>query len=168
MEAEIPQRHWHLNDPGVVPNLLQTGAGSPTGICVYEGTLLPKVFHDQVIHCDAGPERRAGPIPRRRTARATRPRSVNILDGHAGQLVPARATCASLPTARCSSPTGTIRASAATTSRTSTRAASSASPRPARSTRCRSTTSARSTALLAALKSPTLERAVPGVRGARR
>ena len=37
METEIPLRHWHLNDPGVVPNLLQTGAGSPTGICVYEG-----------------------------------------------------------------------------------------------------------------------------------
>jgi putative membrane-bound dehydrogenase-like protein len=55
MEAEIPLQHWHLNDPGVVPNLLQTGAGSPTGICVYEGTLLPKVFHNQVLHCDAGP-----------------------------------------------------------------------------------------------------------------
>jgi len=54
-EAEIPQRHWHLNDPGVVPNLLQTGAGSPTGICVYEGDLLPEVFRNQVIHCDAGP-----------------------------------------------------------------------------------------------------------------
>ncbi|MEZ6114337.1 MAG: NPCBM/NEW2 domain-containing protein, partial [Pirellulaceae bacterium] len=24
-ESEIPLRHWHLNDPGVVPNLLQTG-----------------------------------------------------------------------------------------------------------------------------------------------
>jgi putative membrane-bound dehydrogenase-like protein len=55
IETEIPRRHWHLNDPGVVPNLILTGAGSPTGICVYEGTLLPKVFHNQVIHCDAGP-----------------------------------------------------------------------------------------------------------------
>ncbi|UUO06385.1 DUF1080 domain-containing protein [Blastopirellula sp. J2-11] len=55
MSDEIPLRHWHLNDPGVVPNFLQTGAGSPTGICVYEGRLLPKVFWDQVIHCDAGP-----------------------------------------------------------------------------------------------------------------
>lgn len=55
IESEIPLRHWHLNDPGVVPNLLQTGAGSPTGICVYEGNLLPKRFHNQVIHCDAGP-----------------------------------------------------------------------------------------------------------------
>ncbi len=52
---EVPSRHWHQNDPGVVPNFLQTGAGSPTGITVYEGRLLPKVFWDQVIACDAGP-----------------------------------------------------------------------------------------------------------------
>ncbi len=55
MHDEIPKRHWHLNDPGVVPNLLQTGAGSPTGILVYEGDLLPERFHNQVIHADAGP-----------------------------------------------------------------------------------------------------------------
>ena len=54
-EEEIPLRHWHLNDPGVMPNLLQTGAGAPTGICLYEGTMLPKVFQGQPIHCDAGP-----------------------------------------------------------------------------------------------------------------
>ena len=54
-ETDIPRRHWHLNDPGVVPNLLQTGAGSPTGILIYEGDLLPKRFHNQLIHCDAGP-----------------------------------------------------------------------------------------------------------------
>lgn len=55
IEPEIPRRHWHLNDPGVVPNLLQTGAGSPTGICVYEGDLLPSAFRGQILHCDAGP-----------------------------------------------------------------------------------------------------------------
>lgn len=53
-EDEIPLRHWHLNDPGVVPNLLQTGAGSPTGILFYEGALL-KDFRFNMIHCDAGP-----------------------------------------------------------------------------------------------------------------
>ena len=31
MEKEIPLRHWHLNDPGVVPNLLQTDARLPGG-----------------------------------------------------------------------------------------------------------------------------------------
>ena len=55
IEADIPRRHWHANDPGVVPNLLQTGGGSPTGICVYEGTLLPERFRGSLIHCDAGP-----------------------------------------------------------------------------------------------------------------
>jgi putative membrane-bound dehydrogenase-like protein len=55
LEKEIPKQHWHLNDPGVVPTMLLTGAGSPTGICVYEGTLLPEVFRNQLIHCDAGP-----------------------------------------------------------------------------------------------------------------
>ncbi|MPR35394.1 PVC-type heme-binding CxxCH protein [Salmonirosea aquatica] len=55
IEEEIPRRHWHLNDPGVIPNLLQTGAGSPTGMIVYEGRMLPPVFQDQMIHCDAGP-----------------------------------------------------------------------------------------------------------------
>ena len=55
METEISLRHWRQNDPGVVPNLLQTGAGSPTGICVYEAALLPERFHGSLIHCDAGP-----------------------------------------------------------------------------------------------------------------
>jgi len=54
-ESEIPQRHWHQNDPGVVPNMLITGAGSPTGMQIYEGTLLPSIFHGQPLHCDAGP-----------------------------------------------------------------------------------------------------------------
>ncbi len=54
IEKEIPRRHWHLNDPGVVPTLLLTGSGSPTGILVYEGDLLPEVFHGQMIHCEAG------------------------------------------------------------------------------------------------------------------
>jgi putative heme-binding domain-containing protein len=55
MHAEIPKRHWHQNDPGVIPNMLETGAGSPTGICVYEGDQLSSVFKNQIIHCDAGP-----------------------------------------------------------------------------------------------------------------
>lgn len=54
MEDSIPFRHWHLNDPGVVPNLLQTGSGSPTGILIYEGSLLPTQFHNQIIHGEPG------------------------------------------------------------------------------------------------------------------
>ena len=52
---DISTRHWHQNDPGVVPNFVQYGAGSPTGITAYEGRLLPEIFWDQVLHCEAGP-----------------------------------------------------------------------------------------------------------------
>ncbi|MBC8032780.1 MAG: c-type cytochrome [Chitinophagaceae bacterium] len=55
IEDSIPLRHWHLNDPGVVPNLLQTGSGSPTGMVIYEGSLLPDRFQNQMIHADPGP-----------------------------------------------------------------------------------------------------------------
>jgi putative membrane-bound dehydrogenase-like protein len=54
MESEIPLRHWHLNDPGVVPNVLQTGSGSPCGITMYEGTMMPEDFQGQMIHAEAG------------------------------------------------------------------------------------------------------------------
>ncbi len=48
------EAHFHQRDPGVVPNLLNTGGGSPTGILVYEGDLMPSL-HGKLIHCDAGP-----------------------------------------------------------------------------------------------------------------
>ena len=63
LEPEIPRQHWYQNDPGVVPNLLQTGAGSPTGILINEGTALGAQFTNQLIHCDAGPRTvRAYPV----------------------------------------------------------------------------------------------------------
>jgi putative membrane-bound dehydrogenase-like protein len=55
MEDSIPFKHWHLNDPGATPNLLQTGAGSPTGMAIYEGNALPERFLNRMIHSDAGP-----------------------------------------------------------------------------------------------------------------
>ncbi len=62
-EATNSLKHWHLNDPGAVPNVLQTGGGSPTGILVNEGSLLGKTFENQMIHCDAGPRTvRAYPV----------------------------------------------------------------------------------------------------------
>jgi len=54
MEATIQRRMWHQNDPGVVPNLLITGSGSPTGIIVYEGDLFPEPFRGQMIHAEPG------------------------------------------------------------------------------------------------------------------
>ena len=80
MPAEIPQRHWHLSDPGVVPNLLQTGAGSPTGIVRYEGGLLPEIFRGAIVHCDAGPNVvRAYPVENDKAGYSAK--SVNILHG---------------------------------------------------------------------------------------
>ena len=77
---EVPPRHWHQNDPGVVPNLLITGAGSPAGITVYEGRLLPKEFHDQVLHADAGPGVLRAVLSEKRGAGFTA-REVNVIKG---------------------------------------------------------------------------------------
>ncbi len=79
---EIPLRHFHQNDPGVVPNLLQTGAGSPTGICVYEGDLLPEPFRGALIHTDAGPNICRAYVTKPAGAGYTA-EIVNILDGAA-------------------------------------------------------------------------------------
>lgn len=79
-ESEIPQRHWHQNDPGVVPNMLLTGAGSPTGMQVYEGDLLPSIFHGQPLHCDAGPNVVRGYITQPDGA-GYKAEIVNLLDG---------------------------------------------------------------------------------------
>jgi putative membrane-bound dehydrogenase-like protein len=49
------EAHFHQRDPGVVPNLLCTGGGSPTGILVNEGDLLGEKLKGALIHCDAGP-----------------------------------------------------------------------------------------------------------------
>jgi putative membrane-bound dehydrogenase-like protein len=49
------QTHWHEEQPGVVPKVLRTFFGSPTGICFYEGNLLPKKYWGQLLHTDAGP-----------------------------------------------------------------------------------------------------------------
>lgn len=49
---DVGQRHWHQNDPGVVPNCLGTGNGAPSGITIYEGRLLPSRFWDRPLHGD--------------------------------------------------------------------------------------------------------------------
>ena len=49
------QTHWHEEQPGIVHKTMRTGFGSPTGICFYEGNLLPKQYQGDLIHCDAGP-----------------------------------------------------------------------------------------------------------------
>lgn len=49
------QTHWHEEEPGVVPMMLRTYFGSPTGMCFYEGSLLPAKYQGQLLHTDAGP-----------------------------------------------------------------------------------------------------------------
>jgi putative membrane-bound dehydrogenase-like protein len=55
---KLPQsptkHHWHEDVPGVTHKLLRTFAGSPCGILVYEGNLLPERFRGSLIHADCG------------------------------------------------------------------------------------------------------------------
>jgi putative membrane-bound dehydrogenase-like protein len=47
-------RHWGEEVPGNVPKLVGTGNGSPCGIMVYEGDLLPAEYRGAVLEVDAG------------------------------------------------------------------------------------------------------------------
>jgi putative membrane-bound dehydrogenase-like protein len=47
-------RHWGEDVPGNVPKLVGTGNGSPCGIMVYEGALLPKEYEGAALEADAG------------------------------------------------------------------------------------------------------------------
>jgi putative membrane-bound dehydrogenase-like protein len=47
-------RHWGEEVPGNVPKLVGTGNGSPCGIMVYEGELLPAEYRGGVFEIDAG------------------------------------------------------------------------------------------------------------------
>ena len=48
-------RHWGEDVPGIVPKLVGTGNGSPCGIMVYEGDLLPEKYRGAVLEAEAGP-----------------------------------------------------------------------------------------------------------------
>jgi putative membrane-bound dehydrogenase-like protein len=47
-------RHWGEEVPGNVPKLVGTGNGSPCGIMLYEGSLLPAPFRGALLEADAG------------------------------------------------------------------------------------------------------------------
>jgi putative membrane-bound dehydrogenase-like protein len=47
-------RHWGEDVPGTVPKLVGTGNGSPCGIMVYEGELLPAEYRGAILEVDAG------------------------------------------------------------------------------------------------------------------
>lgn len=46
--------HWHQEDPGVLPVGDNAGAGSPTGMLVYEGDALGQKYRGMVLSCEAG------------------------------------------------------------------------------------------------------------------
>ncbi|MFN3382733.1 MAG: PVC-type heme-binding CxxCH protein, partial [Runella zeae] len=46
--------HWHQEDPGVLIASDNTGAGSPTGMLVYEGDALGSKYRGTVLSCEAG------------------------------------------------------------------------------------------------------------------
>ena len=47
-------RHWGEEVPGNVPKLVGTGNGSPCGLTVYEGDLLPEEYHGAIFEAEAG------------------------------------------------------------------------------------------------------------------
>ncbi|MBK8502585.1 MAG: HEAT repeat domain-containing protein [Saprospiraceae bacterium] len=46
--------HWHQDDPGVLPAGDNTGAGSPTGVLVYEGDAFGEQYRGMFLNVDAG------------------------------------------------------------------------------------------------------------------
>ncbi len=50
----IPVAHWHQEDPGVMPVGDITGAGSPTGMVVYEGDELGAKYRGMLLSAEAG------------------------------------------------------------------------------------------------------------------
>lgn len=50
----IPTAHWHQEDPGVMPAGDITGAGSPTGMVVYEGDELGSNYRGMLLSAEAG------------------------------------------------------------------------------------------------------------------
>ena len=46
--------HFHHELPGVAPDIARTGPGSPTGVVVYEGDLLPERYRGNLIHSEPG------------------------------------------------------------------------------------------------------------------
>ncbi|MEQ6120181.1 PVC-type heme-binding CxxCH protein [Reichenbachiella sp. MALMAid0571] len=53
-DQDIFTAHWHQNDPGVIPAGDNTGAGSPTGVVVYEGDAFGSQFQGMLLSVDAG------------------------------------------------------------------------------------------------------------------
>ncbi|HVG16366.1 MAG TPA: PVC-type heme-binding CxxCH protein, partial [Chitinophagaceae bacterium] len=51
---DIFSAHWHQDDPGVMPAGDRSGAGSPTGVTIYESDVLGKDYLGLLLSADAG------------------------------------------------------------------------------------------------------------------
>ncbi len=71
-------RHWGEDVPGNVPKLVGTGNGSPAGIMVYEGDLLPREYFGSLLEVDAG-TRQVNVFPLSRTGASFRTESKVLL-----------------------------------------------------------------------------------------
>jgi putative membrane-bound dehydrogenase-like protein len=52
-DQPIPAAHWRRDDPGVAPTPAVTGQGAPTGVVVYEGSLIPGL-RGRILAADSG------------------------------------------------------------------------------------------------------------------
>jgi putative membrane-bound dehydrogenase-like protein len=73
-------RHWGEEVPGNIPKLVGTGNGSPCGITVYEGKLLPEEYRGGILEVDAG-TRQVNFFPISRTGAAFRTTYKVLLSG---------------------------------------------------------------------------------------
>ena len=146
-------RHWGEEVPGNVPKLVGTGNGSPCGIMVYEGELLPAEYRGAVLEVDAG-TRQVNFFPITRKGAAFRTQYKVFLSRTtpgSGRLTRAQALMG-----RSSSPTGTTLESAATPSAIRRPGGFIGSRRKGTRVRSRSLTSRPSAGLITALKSPNI------------
>jgi putative membrane-bound dehydrogenase-like protein len=51
---DVFSAHWHQEDPGVIPAGDNTGAGSPTGVVVYESDALGTQYRGMLLSAEAG------------------------------------------------------------------------------------------------------------------
>jgi putative membrane-bound dehydrogenase-like protein len=54
LDQDIFTAHWHQEDPGVLKVGDKTGAGSPTGVTVYEGDAFGQKYRGMLLSCEAG------------------------------------------------------------------------------------------------------------------
>ena len=110
-------RHWGEEVPGNVPKLVGTGNGSPCGLTVYEGHLLPAEYHGAVLEAEAG-TRQINFFPIERHGASFRTDYKVFLASDDPWFRSQSTQRPPRPTARSSSPTGMMRAWGATPSAT--------------------------------------------------